>query len=236
MNFKEHELETLSGCPLYRGPDELKPDVYRICYGSLTWAVLRRFNHDGITLAMIQKKVEDGWIRFYKKKFGEEKDLDTQTLFYRWLRVAKTAMLRIFYLVTHFDVVHPVSPYQCILDGHSICGEYAMMRGKKQGSPARIIIPSIKNTKALGPDLAGIARWLDVRRQHPALGNILLHYLPLLSGTPSYTYLENEGVAKQSLSSALRALTGRNGACFSYPTMFQCRSCTGKGCEALLHA
>ena len=233
MRFKEKDLEILSGCPLYRGPAELDRQVYSVCYDSLTWALLQNFNHDGITLNAIMKKVETSWIKCYKRFAGVDRAQGNRA-FHEGLRKARLAIRRIFHLATHYDVYRPVSSYQYITDGHSINGEYPLLRGRRDGCATRILVPSFRNAKKLGFDLVGISRWLDVRRTHPEVTNLILVYAPLLSGELSYKHIKDESLATQYLSAAVRVLNARIKANYPVPTLSLCRSCAEKGCQNLV--
>lgn len=216
--FSEQELERLVRCPLMipTGPSHAET-----CAKALASWILRQSFEEKIQgkvqdiLHNIRGKVIDFW-------GGDRLEAG---------HLSRTAAFRLVTLVLDYEVIHLEQPYNLILGGYTIQGQYALLRKRKGELLPHVLVlharaPEMKHEQALPPDVATLARYVHVATNTGHLNAQVLHY-PIFKGKPWVNKTINIALAKRYLGDMLKVADIHP----QYPVMGEhCASCETKLC------
>lgn len=215
--IQERELERLLKCPLLDG-EILAPTKV----SQLTNWVLRK-SFEGKFSELPEKVLHEIRGRILKD-YPKDGTL------------ARVAGFRLFQLILDYEVIHLEQPYNLVLSGYTIQGQYALLR-KKAGAKLPYVLvlretePDLRDTQAQPPDAITLARYVHVltTTKHT---NARVLQLPVFRGAAWTNRGLNLALAKQYLESMLKIATFRP----SFPVAGEhCKSCVTKRCLGVFY-
>lgn len=216
MIIKEHYLERLVKCPLMvpNAPSKAETCTNALASWVLRQSFLNKFKgRPEVILHDIRGKVLDLW--------GD--DLHAGSL-------SRTAAFRFLNLHLDFEVIHLEQPYNLILSGYTIQGQYALLRSRRGECLPHVLIlhdkePDMRKEHALPPDVITLARYVHICTNSGHKAHML--HFPVFMGKSWLNKTINLSLATLYLESMLKvvALNQR------YPVMgSHCSNCSTKPC------
>ena len=144
---------------------------------------------------------------------------------------ARRIAYRLFKLLLEFEVVHLEQPYNLIVAGYTIQGEYALLRSRKGECIPHVLIvhpeePSQRNFHAMPPDTVSLLRLLHARTNTKFSNARLLHYA-LTSAKYWIVKDLNTGLARKYVEDIIKVAALRP----QFPSIGEhCRRCRSKPC------
>lgn len=218
MIINEFALRKLIQCPLF---DPAPPTHSDICAKELTrWALRESFNNKFTGEAKdIAHRVRGAVLDFWT---GDKKEVGT---------LARTVAFRLFSLITDYKVIHLEQPYELVLNGNTIQGEYALLR-KRIGEKLPYILilhteePAYRHDQILPPNIITLARYLHLHTSTNYNDAQILHY-PVFRGKSWLNKTVNHTLAKTYLCSMLEVAQLHP----QYPVLGDhCKGCVTKPC------
>src|SRR5271166_3637041 len=218
MIIQELELQRLVQCPMMT---PTRPSHAETCAYALAAWVLRQ-SFAGKLLDTPAKNLHA--IRGKMLELWEGDKLQAGAL-------ARTAAFRLFHLQLEYEVIHLEQPYNLILSGYTIQGQYALLRKRTGEHLPHVLVlhtsePELRREQALPPDVATMARYLHAYTNEAHHNAWVLHY-PVFKGKLWFNRGLDVPLATSYLESMLKVAALRP----RYPVAGEhCAECAFKPC------
>lgn len=225
MIIKETQLVDYGICPLYDRKEE--GNLEKAAADTLRFILLRIFKgiHDRPTVAFIREKYVDIWNNYW---FGDQpKVIPNSGPYWEGPKRAATVGRKIYELISRYTVIHPEQPYNLLLNGYTIQGQYALLcRNGENGYPYILVTHSQDYRHKIYPDLMSLARFIHVKMTHQYMIVNILHF-PLLRSKPWKHSNIDEKIATKWVSNVLSLIYKDE----KFPTLGpHCSTCLSKSC------
>lgn len=190
--FQEQELERLLRCPLLDPSYLIRMDAIRQL---VNWALRKSFEGK-FPGSLLPEQV----LHQIRGRILEEYPTEGT--------LARVAGFRIFSMIMKYEVVHLEQPYNLVVSGYTIQGQYALLRKRTGAQHPHVLVirdtePELRATQAQPPEVVTLARLIHVLTTTQYTDARVLQF-PVFRGTLWTTKDLKMPLAKSYLESMLK--------------------------------